>query len=219
MKPIKIAVLLSFLLLVSTMNAQVQWPGQNLLKRTLKIHTDTSVIVFTIIDEELNLRPKNNLVYYWYANRKILNNTGGVGGMLLDGSYARYSTNDQLIETGNFKKGLKQGQWKLWDEQGNLLQMNFFRKGRQCGKQYIYKGDGSIEVSRFRMGKKVDSALKRKLPPKRPMNIETEEISQLGELSKADKESKNSDEIKGSDRRGGRKAKSIETNENRGSLD
>lgn len=219
MKPIKIAVLLSFLLLVSTINAQVQWPGQNLLKRTLKIHTDTSVIVFNVIDEEINLKPKNNLIYYWYANRKILNNTGGVGGLLLDGSYARYNTNDLLIETGNFNKGLKQGKWKLWDEQGNLLQMNYYRKGTQCGKQYIYKEDDLIEVSRFRKGKKIDSAFKRKLPPKKPMDIETEEMPKPDELSKADNESKNIDEIKGSDRRGGRKAKSIEAKENEVELD
>jgi hypothetical protein len=97
--------------------------------------------------------------------------------------------------------------------------MNYYRKGKLCGKQYIYMEDGSIEVSRFRMGKKVDSALKRKLTSKKPMNLKLDEMPKPDELSKADKEPKNSDEINGSDRRGGRKAKSIETNENRGSLD
>jgi hypothetical protein len=173
MKPIKIAFLFTFYLLGSTLYAQLTWPGQALIKRTLKIHTDTSVIVINIIDEQISIRPKNNRNYYWYANRKILNNKGGIGGLLLDGVYTRYNTNDQLIETGSFKKGLKQGKWKLWDEQGNLLRIQTFKKGKLLRTKFTYLPDNKLEFQKPDKSKRTEHKWKHILQAKektKPLN-------------------------------------------------
>lgn len=144
-----------FLLFVFVVGAQTiygQWVKDNELKQTIKIHTDTSVIIFDVLEEELTIHPRENRTYYWYANRKIMANQGGVGGLLLDGPYSQYNNDDRLIEKGNFKNGLKKGTWKLWDSSGNSIRIEKYRKGLLNGKQIVFNQGQIVQIKWFRKG-------------------------------------------------------------------
>ncbi|HAM97190.1 MAG TPA: hypothetical protein DCQ26_01130 [Marinilabiliales bacterium] len=150
---IKTVPFLAFLLLVNLSNTFGQWMHENFTKRNLKIHTDTSVLVFEIIEETLEIKPSVDLTYFWYLNRKILSNKGGIGGQLLDGSFTRYNRQDYLMEQGSFKKGLKWGEWKYWDEMGNLIRIEPYKNGLLDGKVTIYEKEGEIKTLTYRKGK------------------------------------------------------------------
>lgn len=131
---------------VLELNAQILQP--NYIRKNLHIHTDTSIINIVIIEEDISIHTKLNRTYYWYKNRQIITNQGGVGGNLLDGAYKCFSKTDRLLEEGTFKKGLKTGLWKNWDIDGNLKQTHHYRKGQIRGKSTLYNTDGtSIKVS------------------------------------------------------------------------
>jgi hypothetical protein len=141
---------LIFGLSILELNAQILQP--NYIRKNLHIHTDTSIVNIVIIEEDINIHTRLNRTYYWYKNRQIITNQGGVGGNLLDGTYKCFSKTDRLLEEGTFKKGLKTGLWKNWDIDGNLKQTHHYRKGKIRGKSTLYNNDGTVITAKYRNG-------------------------------------------------------------------
>lgn len=139
-----------------SLNAQVFQADvfqNHIMRRDLRIHTDSGVIDMKIIEEDIKINTKPHLTYYWYKNRKIFTNQGGIGGKVLDGKYMCYSDTDLLIEEGKFYRGLKHGLWKKWDEQGNLLYQKNYARGLLQGKSIFYSQGSVIEIVEYKKGK------------------------------------------------------------------
>ncbi|MFA6400441.1 MAG: hypothetical protein WCX31_02280 [Salinivirgaceae bacterium] len=146
---------LSFLIiaiLMFSIGVQAQWMQRNYIKRTLKIHSDTSVVIFEIIEDEIHLKPDADYTYYWYTNRKIMSNKGGIGGYVLDGPYTRYNRKDCLMAQGTFRYGLKWGEWKHWDDKGNLLRAEPYKNGLVHGKVAVYDFEGKKQILIYKRG-------------------------------------------------------------------
>lgn len=129
----------------------------HIMRRDLRIHTDTCVIDMQIIDEDIKIKTKPHLTYHWYKNRKIFTNQGGIGGQVLDGKYLCYSHDDKLIEDGWFYRGLKHGTWKRWDDKGDLLYQKNYYKGLLQGKSVFYFDGLPGKIINYKKGKAVDS--------------------------------------------------------------
>lgn len=140
---------LMFIVLVLGLNAQIR---THYIHKNLRIHTDTCVIDMVIIEEEVDIKTNPILDYYWYKNRKIFSNQGGIAGNVMDGTYKCFSKTDQLLELGEFKMGLKNKSWKKWDANGKLLQQQEFKKGRLHGESIVYKCDGSKTIVFYKNG-------------------------------------------------------------------
>jgi len=148
------------LIIDSTLSAQNDFTynfiGKRFLIKNLSIHTDSLMIKFSIIDDDVVIKPNPMLTYYWHKNRTIRSNQGGVGGDLLEGSYMVFDNNDNLIEQGYFHKGLKYGEWIKWNNKGELIYIKKYKKGQLHGKSIEYT-DETIKI-KYRRNKLINSS-------------------------------------------------------------
>jgi hypothetical protein len=123
------------------------------LNPTLSIHQNDVKMVFHY--KEIEISPKDNVMYYWTKYRKVHHTEGGYAGQLLNGKYEEYFISGQLKTNGAFKKGAKVGEWKSWFENGVTEEINSWVKGLMHGKYIKYYDDGKIkEEGRFKFGLK-----------------------------------------------------------------
>jgi len=137
------------LTLTGSLKAQ-QWPHNYTLK-DVRVFNDTCRQEFTVIDQELKIKPKVRLTYYWYQQRRIFSNVGGIGGNVLDGYFRCYSVNGNLIEKGNFSKGLRIGKWYKWDTDGKLIAIENYKRGCLQGRSYYLHGN-TMETKIYKNG-------------------------------------------------------------------
>ncbi|WP_068473241.1 toxin-antitoxin system YwqK family antitoxin [Saccharicrinis aurantiacus] len=97
-----------------------------------------SLIQISVIRNTDDIKLYPNRFYHYYKNNNIHKAKGGYIGKLLDSQYLLSTRNGQLIERGNYKKGLKHGEWVKWHINGELSSVCTWKKGKGKGKQYNY---------------------------------------------------------------------------------
>ncbi len=120
--------------------------GQNKLKDTfykddITLVKHDTAYVFKTCNKKLKhiVRKKT----YYYANHRELGMIqGGYLGKLVDGEYLIYIDQTQLIEKGQFHKGLKDGKWITWYDNGVIHYITKWHKGRLRRKRIEYSEIG-----------------------------------------------------------------------------
>jgi hypothetical protein len=101
------------------------------------------------------VRPKSKITYYWFKGGAIHTSVKGIAGELLHDEFNKFYLNNQLAESGNFKKGRKVGIWKTWYINGVLATQSEWAGGQKNGNYYSYDQDGKlIEEGMYRADKK-----------------------------------------------------------------
>ena len=117
--------------------------------REINIHSnDSSIKAMIMIENKVRPNEKNN--YYWYYNNEIKSNRGGYNGKLLDKKYLVTDYQNNLLEQGEFKKGMKSGEWKRWNKKGELITVNNWCKGNKNGAYRKYENGRLIEKGCYR---------------------------------------------------------------------
>ena len=114
--------------------------------------TPASVQVVSLKKER---KIRNDLRYYWYKDKHIVNTQGGYEGKLLHGYYIEYYTNGQLKIKGTFHYGVQQGEWKYWDTDGNLQRIENWKNNQLNGKSSLYDKGKLVKEIEYKSGNKV----------------------------------------------------------------
>lgn len=154
---LKYVLLVCSLLVINSTFAQL-WPWYY-LQKPMRIHTDTSIMQLSVIDEELSFTPHTNRMYYWCYERHVHVNQGGYSYNLLHGEFRCYTRENKLIEKGQFRRGLKCGEWRTWNSQGQLLTISTYRKGNLHGRVECFVNGEYCHSIRYKQGKETESLL------------------------------------------------------------
>lgn len=117
------------------------------------VKTDQGWVCARILSVESQIRLKNDRFYWGYYHGKIFSKQGELQGKLLDGKYLEYDSDDNLIETGFFDKGLKIGIWKNLSSGGELIRTCNYKNGLLQGKSTTYKNGHPEKLERYSKGK------------------------------------------------------------------
>lgn len=109
-----------------------------------KISVSTENYKIEAFTTSKQIKPKNNLTYYWYKSRKIYNTEGNFSGELLDDKYESFFFSGALHQKGHFNKGLKNGLWFTYDEKGNLIESKKWRNGKEIESKSIKKTEEEL---------------------------------------------------------------------------
>ncbi|HEX2921892.1 MAG TPA: hypothetical protein VHO50_12085 [Bacteroidales bacterium] len=121
-------------------------------REVVVIKGDTVIRTY-ILTEDAKKDPDLQRQYYWYSNGIINSNKGGYSGKLLHNGYEAF-VNNNLIESGNFKKGVKTGKWLVWWESGSIRKISTYEDGVLNGKYTVLKENGDVELDGiYRKGK------------------------------------------------------------------
>lgn len=99
-------------------------------------------------------------MYYWMDAGKVHQTQGEFKGKLLHGEYEKCDQAGNLIEKGNFKKGLKVGVWKQWFPDGKLKQISNWKLGVLHGKLENFNHGKLNHLIHFKNGRKHGVVLK-----------------------------------------------------------
>ncbi len=105
--------------------------------------TDT-VYRFYVIKPDISLMASTDLTYFWYKPDTILQTHGGYDGFLLNGLYAVFFPNKNLMEKGSFVNGLKVGEWRSWYPNGKLESVFHWKGGMRQGQFIVYSETSEI---------------------------------------------------------------------------
>lgn len=123
--------------------------------QTVRLGTETGYVVANLSEKPVR-SPYFDRHYHWVRAQSLHITQGGVGGTALHGSYQAYHPNGQLLEEGQFDRGLKNGTWKKWAQDGLLTQVEKWKYGRLHGITQRYSDQGELlEEARYRKGKLV----------------------------------------------------------------
>jgi len=118
--------------------------GMNTQELTL-MHGD-SIEVFRLEEpSDKGRRQKGDGFYWWYAANSLHRTQGAAAGRLLDGAYALYNRQKDLIERGSYKNGQRTGQWRAWYADGTLKRVEQWKRGLREGEFTTYDSSGSVE--------------------------------------------------------------------------
>lgn len=102
-----------------------------------------------VLCKNSKFKPNESYTYYWYALNKIIATKGGFDGVLLNGSYVSFYSNDNLRERGVFKKGLKSGKWITWYNNGIIKETCIWRNGMLNGVRRTFDSDGKVLTEEY----------------------------------------------------------------------
>jgi len=108
--------------------------------KEIKIRDDEYFVLTSANRLSINVKTKQGMTYFWYADQRIRSNDGGYHGQLLQGDYKKFDSDNNLIESGCFNKGRKKGQWIIWNNKGKIECTSEWRKGRPHGNWCYYDG-------------------------------------------------------------------------------
>ncbi len=145
-------VVLFIVFICFVLKADAQLSEKHYMRKNFHLYADTCIIDIVIIEEDLEIKTKSHLDYYWYKNRHVYKNEGGYGGYLLDGTYKCFTLRNQLITEGFFIKGLKHGTWKTWDLNGKLMSQVVYENGLLHGDSILYDINGEVSKVYYKAG-------------------------------------------------------------------
>ncbi len=110
--------------------------------QNITVTRDDSIIQAHIITKDIDIKPKENTIYFWYTPNDIHSNEGGYTGNLLHGKYLLLDRNKNLLIEGCLNKGVKSKQWKQWYSNGNLLSITQYKDGKKDGSHKLFSQNG-----------------------------------------------------------------------------
>ncbi len=124
-------------------------------QETINIVINKTPASVRVVAPKKERKVQNELRYYWYKDKHIVNTQGGYEGKLLHGYYIEYYPNGQLKIKGTFRYGIQQGEWKYWDSEGNLQRVESWKNNQLNGKSFLYEKGKIIKEITYKSGNKV----------------------------------------------------------------
>ncbi|NQY11239.1 MAG: hypothetical protein HRT71_17210 [Flavobacteriales bacterium] len=121
----------------------------------ISMSNDSSYLRFSIYNSNPKMNPKKILAYAWFKSNKVFVTKGGFDGKLLHGKYTSFYKSDQMMEQGEYKKGVKNGEWMLWKPNGSIDKVINWKGGKLDGTTSVYKGDKIRTEKNYNGGKLV----------------------------------------------------------------
>ncbi len=119
---------------------------QSFANQKRQIVTDEFTLEFFINTEFKEKKTKTTKTYTWYKSGEIYKTEGAIGGIVLDGSFIKRYTDNQLAQKGIYKNGLKHGIWKTWYPNGKLQTSTAWKNGVKKGGYKAYSELGKPQV-------------------------------------------------------------------------
>lgn len=113
-------------------------------KKQRKIISENGYNYVFYVSPNVKVSTKENKEYYWYKSGKIHSSIGGYFGDLLDGNYTKSHHHNDILEQGEYKKGLKDKRWKKWYKNGKLRELLDWNNGLKSGQYFEYSENGEI---------------------------------------------------------------------------
>ncbi|MFW6222419.1 MAG: toxin-antitoxin system YwqK family antitoxin [Bacteroidota bacterium] len=110
--------------------------------QNITVTRDDSIIQAHAITKDIDIKPNENTLYFWYIPNEIHWNEGGYTGNLLHGEYLLLDRDKNLLMEGYFNKGVKSKQWKQWYANGDLQSITEYKNGKKDGMHKIYSQNG-----------------------------------------------------------------------------
>lgn len=133
-------ILLFSILLTNSLFAQMK-PAK---RYSIYVNHPNYSVKTNVLNSNKNIKPKANLIYYWYSANKIMETQGGFDGKVLDGTYTVFYLSNNLKERGRFKNGLKHGEWTTWFEDGRIHEVLVWKRGVLHGECKTYNEKGEL---------------------------------------------------------------------------
>ncbi len=124
-------------------------------QETINIVINKTPATVQVTEPKKQRKVRNDLRYYWYQEKHIVNTQGGYEGKLLHGYYIEFYANGQLKIKGQFRFGVQQGEWKYWDAEGNLQRVEHWRNNQLNGKTYLYEKGEISKIIWYKSGENV----------------------------------------------------------------
>ena len=112
--------------------------------RPLSFKENNLSMNFSVYTEPIEIKPKNDLIYFHYHADKMFQTQGGFTGWLLHGKFESLYADKVLHSQGEFQFGLKSGEWKYWHPNGFLKLVENWKKGIKSGSFAEYNDKGKI---------------------------------------------------------------------------
>lgn len=112
--------------------------------QTIYLDTDTGRMRFTAVTQN-NGKVREKYMYTWYKYNTIHHTFGGYDGRVLDGEYAEFYKNGNLLAKGDFRDGVKIGKWRRWHPNGQIKEIANYKRGLKNGKAKIFYSTGVIQ--------------------------------------------------------------------------
>ena len=90
------------------------------------------------------VRPKSNVIYYWFKGGAIHSSEEGIAGELLNDEFDKFYLNNQLAERGKFNNGKKVGLWRTWHPNGMVATEQEWAGGQKNGNFKGYNDRGEL---------------------------------------------------------------------------
>lgn len=131
---------------MTSSNANPKTPSEIIIRNS------QGTICTWVSGEKRRIKLKTNRFYYGYHLSQLFFKQGVLQGKPLNGTFARYDRDGNIIELGHFKYGLKHGLWKQLSPKGHITQTEEYRKGMLCGKRVVYKNGMPEFQEHYRKG-------------------------------------------------------------------
>jgi hypothetical protein len=103
-------------------------------------------IKVSVLSIKVNVKPKEDLIYFWFHYNQVMSTRGGYDGYLLHGEYTSFYVNNNLKEKGIYKNGLREGKWMTWYENGSVKEISWYKHGMKHGHYELYNELGQMMV-------------------------------------------------------------------------
>jgi hypothetical protein len=128
--------------------------------------------------EDNKIKPKLEIVYYWFKAREVHHSYGACEGKPLDGEYKSFYKSHQLRSKGEFKNGVKTAEWTYWNEAGLITKQEHFRNGVLHG-DYSELIEDSLVKNKYKSG-----VLRVKVNKDKPKELEVVNMPETTEKEK-----------------------------------
>lgn len=125
------------------LNAQYTIDGSEDLL-ALKVTTQEWSANLAVITDDKKVKISDELNYHWFKAQEIHTTVGGYSGRLLHNEFEKFDRDGNLVEQGQFEKGLKTGTWKTWYVSGAIETQSDWKKGRLHGIVRKYNDAGAL---------------------------------------------------------------------------
>lgn len=100
------------------------------------VHLHDSVAEFGTAKRVKKRWIKYHKTYTWYKQNEVHYTQGSHDGKLLNGKFVLFGSKHDLLQKGNYRRGLKIGKWLYWNEKGTLDSAVMYSNGNR--KRTLY---------------------------------------------------------------------------------
>jgi hypothetical protein len=103
--------------------------GETPLVHSVISEENGRVFQYSIVNQEINIKTKALVMYFWHRNGQLRNTEGDYSGNILHGYFREFDKSGRMLEKGTYYYGAKDGEWKSWNKNGDLIRLEKWDQG------------------------------------------------------------------------------------------